>query len=78
MERRKVIGCANSYQYSQFLTISSTLWLTVHMNGFRIGFIGTLSFLMFVAVITGTLGYFPPPEGPKMPEYPKYEATPYQ
>lgn len=42
------------------------------MNGFRIGFIAALSFLLVVAVFSGTLGYFPPPEGPKAPEYPDY------
>lgn len=48
------------------------------MNGFRIGFIAALSFLLIIAVFSGTLGYFPPPEGPKAPEYPNYsDLMPY-
>jgi len=46
------------------------------VNGFRIGFIASLSFLLIIAVFAGTMGYFPPPEGPKAPEYPNY--TDYQ
>ena len=48
------------------------------MNGFKIGFIVSLSFLLVTAVYAGTLGYFPAPEGPKAPEYPDYGSlSPY-
>lgn len=49
---------------------------TLSMNGFRIGFVAAFSFLLVVAVFSGTLGYFPPPEGPKAPEYPTYTDYP--
>lgn len=50
------------------------------MNGFRIGFVGTLSFLLFIAVVVGTLAYYPAPKGPKAPVYPNYQdyPSPYQ
>lgn len=44
------------------------------MKAFRVGFIVSLSFLLLLAIITGTLGFFPPPKGPKPPEYPKYPS----
>jgi len=48
------------------------------MNGFKIGFIVSLSFLLVTAVYAGTLGYYPAPEGPKAPEYPDYGSlSPY-
>ncbi len=49
----------------------------MYSNAFRIGFVVTLSFLLIFSVITFTLGYFPPPEGPKAPEYPTYESPSY-
>lgn len=47
------------------------------MKAFRVGFIVSLSFLLLLSVITGTLGFFPPPKGPKPPEYPKYPTVSY-
>lgn len=47
------------------------------MKAFRVGFIVSLSFLLLLSVITGTLGFFPPPKGPKPPEYPKYPTSSY-
>ncbi len=47
------------------------------MKAFRVGFIVSLSFLLLLGVVTGTLGFFPPPKGPKPPEYPKYPTTSY-
>lgn len=47
----------------------------MYSNAFRIGFVVTLSFLLIFSTITFTLGYFPPPEGPKAPEYPTYESS---
>jgi hypothetical protein len=40
------------------------------MKAFRIGFIATLSFFIVVGIFSATLGYYPPPKGEKMPEYP--------
>lgn len=42
------------------------------MNGFRIGFIAALSFLITMSVSAYTAAYVPPPTGPKAPEYPTY------
>lgn len=46
------------------------------MRAFRIGYVVTLSFLLLLMVITLTLGYFPPPQGPKAPEYPSSSRYP--
>lgn len=44
------------------------------MNGFRIGFIAALSFLITMSVSAYTAAYVPPPTGPKAPEYPSYST----
>lgn len=40
------------------------------MKAFRVGFILTLSFLLVMAVFSGTIGFYPPPKGLERPEYP--------
>lgn len=42
------------------------------MRFFRVGYIVTVSFLIFFTLITLTLGFYNAPEGPKEPEYPTY------
>ncbi|HVZ11578.1 MAG TPA: hypothetical protein VG965_00980 [Patescibacteria group bacterium] len=41
-------------------------------KSFRIGFIVTLSFMLILMVVATTIGFFPPPTGPKAPIYPTY------
>lgn len=47
------------------------------MKAFRVGFIASLSFFIILGIFTTTLGFYPPPKGQKMPEYPKYPTVNY-
>lgn len=45
------------------------------MKAFRVGFIVTLSFLLLLSVVAGTLSFFPPPKGPQTPKMPDYPSS---
>lgn len=47
------------------------------MRAFRIGYVFTLSFLLILAVVMLTFGFYPAPVGPKAPEYPTYPSMSY-
>lgn len=52
----------------------------IHLNQmkfFSLGFSVILAFLIFVAVMTLHMAYFPAPEGPKRPEFPDSQSTPF-
>lgn len=48
----------------------------MNLSAYRVGYVITLSFMLIASMFTFTLGYYPPPEGPKRPEYPTYSPGP--
>lgn len=51
-----------------------TVFHTIFMRAFRIAYILGLGFLLFIMVITLTIGFFPPPTGPSSPQYPSFSS----
>lgn len=45
------------------------------MRAFKIGFVLTLSFMIFLGILSCSFGFFPAPVGPKAPTYPSYSNT---
>lgn len=45
------------------------------MRAFKIGFVLTLSFMIFLGILSCSFGFFPAPVGPKAPAYPSYSSA---